>query len=652
MSGDERPFRPRPSKPRERSGPVQKPPRRFTSQVVQVLQTSGAARFAHGGAGARKGAAKGRGWVAARLLGDRAGPRTRRVIVKARLVVLAKAAGGSAGRHLAYIQRDGVTPQGHPGQAYDAASDRADGRAFVDRGAGDRHQFRFIVSAEDSAELGELKTFTRDLMGRMQADLGSKLDWIAVDHYDTDNPHTHIVLRGVDHAGEDLVIARDYIADGFRLRASLLATERLGPVTEREIRDRLVREVEAERWTGLDRQLSEQARRGGIDLQIDSLDPDARRHRNLLIGRLQTLERLGLAHTDETGGWRLKPDVEATLRGLGARGDIIRTLQTAFGAGSRGLNPAGAQGAHGEIVGAIVRKGLADALQDRAYLVVDGVDGRGHYVLLPPGADLEALPTGGVVSIKAVAPGPRPSDRAIAALAHAGVYRPTDHLKQAQTQRSTDPQAFVDAHIRRLEALRRAGLVERIDADHWRLPPDFLARTADHETQRHGGVEITLRSHLSLDRQVRALGATWLDQNLLEKTAPPPLGFGAEVGSALERRKAFLVRSGATRLENGRLPANLLESLRKRELDKITAEIVAETGLEPRPVSDNARVDGTYRRAIQLTSGRFAMLDDGVGFSLVPWRPALDQRLGQTVSANIRAGAVTWTFGRSRGPSI
>jgi len=113
-------------------------------------------------------------------------------------------------------------------------------------------------------------------MSRMEADLGSRLDWVAVDHWDTDNPHTRVMLRGVDETGRDLVIARDYIAHGLRLRASELATDLLGPQTELEMRERMTREVGQERWTGLDRQLTERVRDGVVDLRGEPADGDGR----------------------------------------------------------------------------------------------------------------------------------------------------------------------------------------------------------------------------------------------------------------------------------------------------------------------------------------------------------------------------------------
>src|ERR1019366_1676082 len=149
-------------------------------------------------------------------------------------VVLRTAGPRAVDTYLRYIVRDGVTRDGQSAQAYGTRIDTADLKEFEARGREDRHQFRFIVSAEDAVQLEDLRGFTRDLMKRMEADLGSRLYWGAGDHWDTDNPHTHVVLRGKDETGRDLVIARDYIAHGMRRRASELATEWLGARTAME----------------------------------------------------------------------------------------------------------------------------------------------------------------------------------------------------------------------------------------------------------------------------------------------------------------------------------------------------------------------------------------------------------------------------------
>src|SRR3546814_255428 len=115
---------------------------------------------------------------------------------------------------------------------YGPDRDQVDGKAFLERADGDRHQFRFIVAPEDGAEYDELKPMIRRLMSQVEQDLDTTLDWVAVDHFNTGHPHSHIMLRGVDDRGDNLVIAREYISHGIRERAMRLATLDLGPRTE------------------------------------------------------------------------------------------------------------------------------------------------------------------------------------------------------------------------------------------------------------------------------------------------------------------------------------------------------------------------------------------------------------------------------------
>ena len=156
------------------------------------------------------GARLGRGNGVGRLLGqsgNRAGPGIRRVVVKSRIVKLGK--GMAAAAHLRYLQRDGTTREGERGSLYGAEVDRLEGKPFLERCAGDRHQFRFIVAPEDGAQYDELTPVVRRLMAQAEKDLGTKLDWVAVDHFNTGHPHAHVIVRGKDETGRDLVIARD-----------------------------------------------------------------------------------------------------------------------------------------------------------------------------------------------------------------------------------------------------------------------------------------------------------------------------------------------------------------------------------------------------------------------------------------------------------
>lgn len=621
---------------------------RFVSQVLKQVSKAGAK--ASGARGAHPASTFGRGRVAAGLAGNRLGADARRVVIKSRYVVLKKAGAHSVSTHLRYIERDGVTRDGERGQAYGPETDTADLKAFEERGKGDRHQFRFIVSVEDAGELEDLRGYTREFMRRMATDLETRLDWVAVDHWDTDNPHMHIVLRGRagdgQGKGQDLVIAPDYMAHGMRTRASELATEWLGPRTELEIRQGLLREVEEARLTSLDRDLLRHARLDRVDL---TQQPNDRPRQTLLRARLQRLEAMELAGRIDANHWQLSPNMQQTLTTMGERGDILRTMHKALRGQQREcvLETEPTR----PVIGRIAAKGLADELNDRGYLVVDGIDGHAHYVRLPVGADLAALPVGGIVETKS-AGRERAVDRNIVGIVRDGLYRSADHLVQLRQQGVADPQAGVDAHVRRLEALRRSGIVERMVDGVWRVPPDFLSRTQAHDAQRAADGIIELRSHLPIEQQVRAQGATWLDHQMVGDTRNlSPLGFGAQVRGALQDRMDFLVEQGLAERRGARvvLARNLLATLRDRELAEVGKMIQHQTGLLHRPLREGERTNGIYRRSVQLASGRFAMLDDGMGFSLVPWRPVVEQRLGQQVSAIVRGSSVTWELGRQRG---
>lgn len=390
MNGrDDDDFRLRPGPPRER--PRAEP--KFVSQVLKEVNKGGGRSVRR--SAARPGARLGRGHVAARFAGRGLPPNARRATVKTRLVNLQRAGPRSTATHLRYIEREGVGRNGEPGHSYGPDTDDADLGAFKERSQDDRHQFRLIVSSEDAEQLGDLHGFTRQPMARVEADLGTRLDWVAVDHWNTGNPHTHIVVRGKDQIGRDLIISRDYIAYGMRERTRELATEWLGPRSEREIQQTLQREVEQPRWTSLDRSLQREANLGVVPLERIAQHPQ----RSLLVGRLQHLQRMGLAEA-MPAVWTVESNAESVLRAMGERGDIIRTMQRAMRETPREL----AMFTPGEdtppVLGRVAAKGLMDELYERGYLVVDGVDGRAHYVPLPPKVELAQYPVGAVVEAR------------------------------------------------------------------------------------------------------------------------------------------------------------------------------------------------------------------------------------------------------------
>jgi type IV secretory pathway VirD2 relaxase len=487
-------------------------------------------------------------------------------------------------KHITYLKREGVTRDGADARMFDAASDTADERAFAERCKDDRHHFRFIISPEDAAELGDLRAFTRELMTDVARDLGTKLDWVAVDHWNTDNPHIHVLIRGRAEDGQDLVISRDYISRGFRDRAAGRVTLELGPRSERDIQSALEREVEAERWTGLDRALRVAADEGAgvADLRPNASGEDAGLRR-LMIGRAAKLERLGLADQVAPGCWTLKPGIEDKLRDLSIRGDVIKTMHRAMSVLGREPDVSGFA-LHGEVptdpvLGRLIERGLYDELKGSAYAVVEGIDGRTHHI------------------------------------------------------RFTDIEMTGDA-----------------------APGAIVEARCYDDAQGRKRLSLANRSDLSIEAQVTAPGATWIDRQLLARDSiVASSGFGSEVREAMDRRVDYLASEGLARRQGARVTfaRDLLNTLRQRELDAAVARISGETGLPHNPSSEGERIVGVYRQRIALASGRFAMIDDGLGFQLVPWRPALEQHLERQVSGiAARGGGVTWSFGRKIGLGI
>jgi len=312
-------FRIRPGRIRSTRSPRTKS---FLAQALRAAQKSGGLSRGGPTRDSRFGRGRAASLAASRLLNNRA----RSAIVKARVVRRMRSP-GALRAHVSYLQRDGVNRDGAPGKLFDAAGDEADGRAFVERCEGDRHHFRFIVSPDDAGELGSLRSFTRELMDQASRDLGTRLDWVAIDHWNTEHPHIHILVRGRADDGKDLVISRDYISTGLRARAGDLVTHELGPRTELEARQRLETDMTTERWTRIDRVLARQA--GAADGVIDRRpERDGARDplQDIRTGRMRTLERLGLAEPAGPARWVLAQDAEQRLRELGERGDIIKRL--------------------------------------------------------------------------------------------------------------------------------------------------------------------------------------------------------------------------------------------------------------------------------------------------------------------------------------
>ena len=508
----------------------------------------------------------------------------RRVIVKARITKFKAGQLGAARAHLRYIQRDGVTPEGDPGQLYGPETDAANGTTFFDYCGDDRHQFRLIVSPEDGAQLHDLKPFIRDFMAQVERDLETRLDWVAVDHNNTGQPHTHIVIRGKDDRGDDLIITKDYMSHGLRMRAREFLTLELGPEIEHDMTIKLAREVNAERFTRLDRALLKHTDRGF--LVISAMPPEDRTTHASHMGRLKKLQSLGLAEEKQTGVWQITHDIESKLKSLGQRGDIIKTMHRVMRetgidrpAGSFAMFDTAKPGKR--IVGRAAGLGLTDEINDRHYIVVDATDGKVHY-------------------------------------ADVGHLRP--------------------------EFVPDKGMIVAIE--------NKTVEESDKQRTR-----LRILSYLNLEKLVDAEGATWLDKELLgnsqEKLAQA--GFGSNLAAAIARRRQWLVAQGLGTIDSKKTfqpQPRMLEQLRQRDLRQASQILSNELGLTHAHFVEGEKISGTFSRSVDLASGKYAVIQKSKEFTLVPWRPELEQFRGKSLSGTSSSQGINWVWNARRGQCL
>jgi hypothetical protein len=411
-----------------------------------------------------------------------------------------------------------------------------------------------------------------------------------------------------------------------------------------------LREIEQERFTGIDRRLLRVIDADGL---VSPHDPD-RIEQSLRAGRLATLGRMGLAVEERKGRWRLSDELEPTLRAMGKRGDIIATLDREVRARELAATPADyavydpACASGQPIVGRVAARGLSDEQVGREYLIVEGIDGRAHYVEIGLGGDEQGR-EGAIVRIAPTPVAVRDVDRTVAEIAtlNGGRYSEDIHFH-------CDPTAserFVQAHVRRLEAIRRStGAVERESDGTWKIAADHVQRALEYERKRadREPVRIEPLGAIALEQLPAHDGITWLDEDASLSDAHGPTGsFGSKVADTLRRRQQWLVEQGLAD------KPDRLDILRRRELQRVARQLSRELGAPFVEAEPGLPIEGTYRRSVQVGMMRMAVIENGHEFTLVPWRPVLERQIGKEVSGTMRGRNVSWTLGRQRsGPEI
>lgn len=601
-----------------------------TERVPSISSLAGLARKARGGH-------VNRGYRAPHV--PPAKSYSRRVTVKMRFVKMNAYGRHAAKMHIDYLERDNVEKDGSRGQMYgsDGEFRRDDFIRVID---GEPHQFRIIISPEDAHEL-DLTTFTRDLMKQVEKDLGRELEWGAVNHYNTDNPHTHVIIRGIDRQGSDVMIDREYISNGIRRRAQELATRELGIKSELEYQQDLMRQVSSQRVTGLDLRLEKMEENGIITpealysragrLQVDKI----------LSGRLRELESLGLARYRQDGLWDMQEGWKERLRELGKREERFRTMHETIGGDPsryRILSPE-----DGEIEGRLTRIGIDDEYRERYYYVIESRDGRAYYA--DAGRHREDAPYGEQDIVRAKMVRDRRGKKADVAIeeiaaGNNGIYSAECHraaiehdVIRLKSGKEVTREEFVDAHVMRMHKLVSMGLAQPLEREgEWSVDPDMTAkiRKLDSEQPLYR-VVVQRDTELRLPQQETYRGRTWLDRYTADPDAAGAhYGFGKEVRDAARRRALYL---------HNELQVDPADPSRPRQLDRIEREDLASvrtqrTGESYLPADRLMKLRGTVSDTGALASGkRYAVISNERSreFSMVPWRKEYASSIGKQV---------------------
>ena len=587
-------------------------------------------------------------------------PTQRRVGVKARFAMHGSGKGAPLRAHVSYLAREGKaaergeprlersfdylqraeTPGNDRFSFYDRSDVGVDGKAITAGWAEDRLHFRLIVSAEDGEALGDLKPFIREVMARLEQKLGTKLEWLAVDHWDTDNPHTHVLVRGKRADGQDLFIPSKLIASGIREHAQLVVTRVLGPRLEADLRQERWREISRMAVTPLDRELV--AARGGQGI-INVYRPD-------LIARLERLESWSLAERG-TGGWRISEGLFGKLKAMDQHAQVEQAVSAHRRPGE--LMPLLAADPAQAIEGQLVHYGPADDLGGSFLAVVETGKGELRYARLEREMDLVTLDgagPGAIVTLEPNVPAPRPADHAIAAIAEntGGLYSADLHF--AETPGVS--RGLVEANIRRLEAMRRASLVSRNADGVFIVGQDHLKRATvfDERISRRYPLTASVASYWTLDEQVTAIGPTRLDRVLAGESAQPQGEgvFARQYAAALQQRRLFLIEQGWLGSEDNLLPRSTLNWMATNELRAASDELSREIGKPVLTVRLN-HIQGVYARRIDLAQGRMALVVGDRQASLVPWRPVMERFAGREIEGTWRGQGISWGLSRGRG---
>ena len=580
---------------------------------------------------------------------------SRRVVVKARIVKMTKNGWDASQAHLKYIERDGVEKEGGKGELFGNEQD-FERESLTEKIPGEKRQFRFIISPED-AEYIDLKQFTNDLMGEVEKDLGRELKWGAVCHYNTENPHVHIVIRGIDKDDREVRIDPEYISHGVRARGAEIVERKLGKRHLIELEGQLDKEVTESRVTSLDRNIQKHVENDSVDLGGEDV---GKFRRERLHERLKYLQRLGLANHKGGYQWELAENWQEELKSIKVQDDKMKVLNAAeVDVEHRRIFDTGA------ISGRVADIGLSNELYDRFYMVVETPHSEAYYVEISH-RDFErhGIRRGDIISVKSETESwGKPSDKNIQRIAggNESVYDSAIHRASITgdtvmvDKMTIDADDYVEAHKMRMMSLVRYGLATQLSDTSWAVDPALTERL---EMMDREGPKVVKKfgkeTSLTVQEQVSYRGNTWLDKHFDGggEKGYAKVGFGKETREAIGRRAMFLQQELGIESSDQWRTKNLTEL----EKNDYAETLQKQTGLKYRAATEGGRREGKLSDTGALASGRryaVIMNEKTQEFSMLPWKKQFDNYQGKQVQIE-RGSQGRWmmrqiSMNRSRG---
>ena len=569
-----------------------------------------------------------------------------RVVVKIRFVKhkpgLTSAGGGASALrdHLRYVSRSGAGKDGIQAVLFNGQEEGVGKKDFLTLCEGDRHHFRFIISPENGHDIPDFHIYVRGVMELVEKDLKTKLEWVSAVHYDTDDPHAHVIVRGKTDSGKDLVIGQDYIKEGVRKRAQEVATELLGERSLEQIQKSLEKEVDALRVTSLDRFIEKQAQASEerqVDVRKQVNFGKSVFYEGLLKGRLKFLGAAGLAQEHPPGIYALKEDYQDVLTQIASRNDAVKKLQNKIDVGLDGLTIYSLKDGQGPTIeGRVVAKGIHNELYDSKFVVVKEGNGQLHYVPAGEFRRYDELEDGSVIQVRPGKAGTGRADHNIAQMAgeHGGVYDPSHHMAHVEKNQSYIPpeqrSKYLEAHATRLSTLEESGVVEPLGDGRYKIPADVIARGEEitrqineREKKRFYPV-VSVLSATPPEKHIEAAKKTWLDKELYKQlkgkgasgTARDPV-----IQDALKQRKDWLLKHDLAFIQsNGEFAMRDYALPRLDKLEVYTAGRKLAEKLDVTFNDTQVQIGATmrYEGFVTLQTGVWAVAVKGQSLQLAP----------------------------------